>query len=90
MKKNKAETILEFPCEFPIKVMGKASESFETAVYHIIKQNVDELKEDAITTRTSGKGTYLSITLTITAQSQHQLDTIYEQLSACEQVIMAL
>jgi putative lipoic acid-binding regulatory protein len=90
MENNRTDSVLEFPCEFAIKVMGKATERFETAVYNIIKQNVNELKENAITTRPSGKGNYLAITVTIEAQSQDQLDTIYQQFTACDQVLMAL
>ena len=84
------ETLLEFPCQFPIKVMGKASDEFELAVLEIFKRHVPDLAEDAIKQRPSGKGNYLSITVTINATSKAQLDAIYMDLSACEHVTMTL
>lgn len=84
------ETLLQFPCEFPIKIMGKNHIDFETAVITIINRHVEDFPEGALTSRTSKNGTYLSITVTIQAQSKDQLDNIYRELSAHELVMMAL
>ncbi|MDH5571786.1 MAG: DUF493 domain-containing protein [Gammaproteobacteria bacterium] len=84
------ETLFEFPCEFPIKVMGQNTEAFEIDVLTVINQHVDNLPEGAITSRPSGKGNYISITITITAHSKQQLDNIYLSLNACETVMMCL
>jgi hypothetical protein len=83
-------TQLEFPCKFPIKIMGKCHEEFEKEVVAIINKHVPDLEEDALTVRPSKEGTYIAITATITAQSREQLDNIYFELSAHERVIMAL
>ncbi len=82
--------IMSFPCQFPIKVMGIAGESFEMAVYAIINRHVPNLTEGAIKINTSKEGKYLSITIQIEAQSREQLDKIYLDLTASEHVIMAL
>lgn len=81
---------LEFPCQFPIKVMGHASDDFETLVATLVRHHVADLGEAAIRTRPSKAGKYLSVTVTITATSREQLDAIYYDLTACEQVLMAL
>lgn len=70
--------------------MGKNSEHFEKAVYHIVHTHVPELTEGALRTRTSEKGTYLSITVRFEAENQAQLDDLYKDLSAHEHIIMAL
>lgn len=90
MSEDKKETQLEFPCEFPIKVMGKTHEEFEIEVIAIISKHVPDLAENALAIRPSKEGTYTAITATITAISQEQLDNIYRELSAHERVIMAL
>lgn len=79
-----------FPCDFPIKIMGRSDCELENLVVEIINKHVSEIPEDAITTRPSGKGNFLSVTVTITATSRVQLDNIYLELTACEEVLMAL
>ena len=84
------ETLLEFPCEFPIKAMGLACDEFEIAVIEIINRHVDNLGEGALTMRPSKNGKYTAITIKITAHSKDQLDAIYMDLTACEHVSIAL
>lgn len=87
---DKDQTLFEFPCEFPIKVMGKASDEFEIAVAQIIRKHVTDLGEAAIKRRESARSNYAALTVTITATSREQLDAIYIDLTASEHVIMAL
>ena len=87
---DEEETLLEFPCDFPIKAMGLAVENFDSRVVGIIRKHVDDLHEGAITTRSSKGGKYLSVTVVVQATSKKQLDNIYMELTADEQVIMAL
>ena len=84
------DTLLEFPCEFPIKAMGLADGTFDTRVVEIINRHVEDPPEGAIRRRPSAKGKYLSVTVTIRATSREQLDDIYRELTACEEVLMAL
>lgn len=84
------DSAIDFPCQFPIKAMGQACEQLQLAVVEIVRRHAPELHEDAIKTRPSANGNYLSITVTITAQSRAQLDAIYMELTACEHVLMAL
>lgn len=84
------DSAIDFPCQFPIKAMGQAGEQLELAVVEIVRRHAPELHQDAIKTRPSANGNYLSITITINAQSRAQLDAIYMELTACEHVLMAL
>ena len=83
------DTLFEFPCRFPIKVMGAQHEAFEITVLQIIRRHAPDLGEGAVVTRPSKGGNYLAITITIQAQSREQLDNIYRELSAHELVKMA-
>ena len=84
------DALFDFPCEFPIKAMGKASPELEVAVLEIMHRHVPDLGEGAIKTRESSKGNYVSITVTIQAKSREQLDAIYMDLTACEHIKFAL
>jgi len=84
------ESLLEFPCDFPIKAMGRAGADLDLKVVEIVRRHAPALQEGAVTTRTSRDGNYLSVTVTIRATSRAQLDAIYLDLTACEQVMMAL
>jgi len=81
---------LDFPCVFPIKVMGRSSDEFEGLVLSLVNRHVDAPGETKVSSRPSREGRYTALTITITATSRAQLDNIYRELSACEQVLMAL
>ena len=90
MKDPDPETLFEFPCQFPIKVMGKTSDEFEHEVVRIMQHHIDGFEKSAVTRRESAKSNYAALTVTITATSREQLDAIYMDLTASELVIMAL
>jgi len=87
---NDNDSAITFPCEFPIKAMGLAIHDVETIVLEIAQRHAPALKESALTKRPSNNGKYLSITVTVNATSQQQLDAIYYELTAHENIIMAL
>ncbi|MBT8141584.1 MAG: DUF493 domain-containing protein [Gammaproteobacteria bacterium] len=85
------ETLLQFPCEFPIKVMGKNHATFASDMCELIQTFVDqELDTSNISSRPSRSGKYSALTITITAKSKNQLDKIYQALYAHEDVHMTL
>ncbi|MCF6217536.1 MAG: DUF493 domain-containing protein [Gammaproteobacteria bacterium] len=84
------ETLFEFPCEFPIKVMGEAADDFDSHVVTIIRKHVSDLPEGAVSNRTSSGGKFQSVTVTFTATSKVQLDAIYMELTACSRIKMVL
>lgn len=83
-------SLLQFPCAFPIKVMGRATPEFELTVVSIVRKHAPDLAEGAVTTRASKQANYVAVTVTVNAQSQAQLDAIYRELTACSEVLMAL
>jgi putative lipoic acid-binding regulatory protein len=90
MDPSQRSSLLEFPCSFPIKVMGKAEEGFEELVVGIVARHVGELDDHDVESRPSRKGSYILITVTFTATSRAQLDDLYQELSANERVSVVL
>jgi putative lipoic acid-binding regulatory protein len=87
---DKKDELIDFPCDFPIKIMGRCDCELEMLVVEIVKKHVDELAQDAVKTRPSGKGNFISVTVTVKAHSREQLDNIYMELTARTEVLMAL
>jgi putative lipoic acid-binding regulatory protein len=70
--------------------MGLATESFDALVVGIVRRHAPDISESAVTARTSAEGKYLAVTVTIQARNREQLDAIYQDLTACEEVLVAL
>jgi putative lipoic acid-binding regulatory protein len=87
---DEEETLLKFPCDFPIKVMGRAEPGFEAMVVELISRHAPGIMETAVNSRSSRSGKWVSITVTLRAESKAQLDAIYLDLSAHDKVVMAL
>ncbi len=83
-------TLLEFPCEFPIKVFGLNQANLEALVLAMVSRHAPGLTADALSSRQSGAGKYTAVTITVQAQSQAQLDAIYQELTDSPEIIMAL
>lgn len=79
---NETESLLEFPCDFPIKVMGAARDDFAQAVIAVVRAHAPDFDADAAETRASGKGNYLAVTCIVRATSREQLDNLYSDLSS--------
>jgi putative lipoic acid-binding regulatory protein len=87
---GQAETLLEFPCKFPIKAMGRSDGDLEAVVTAIVLSHAELYAGEPVTVQPSSSGNYLSITVTIEASSKAQLDRIYQDLTDCGQVLLAL
>lgn len=90
MSDSNKESLLEFPCEFPIKMMGRVSESFRETAVLLVERHAGKVSEEAINIAPSSKGNFVSITITIVAESQEQLDNIYRDLTSHEKILVAL
>jgi len=84
------DTLLEFPCEFPIKVMGRSDVDLQALVLELVRKHAPDLDESNITRRDSRQGNYISLTVSVTATSKEQLDRIYLELNASDAVVMTL
>lgn len=87
---DKQPELLEFPCRFPIKVMGRDDADFRSTAVGIVSRHVGDIDERDIRIAPSSKGNFVSVTVVIDAQSQQQLDAIYQDLTANEDVLFSL
>jgi len=85
-----SDELFQFPTDFPIKVMGRDSESFRTLTLAIIERHAGPMSPDRITERMSREGKFLALTYTIRAESRAQLDSIYQDLTDSGVVLVAL
>jgi putative lipoic acid-binding regulatory protein len=75
------ESLIEYPCLFPIKVMGTRAEGFTAALVSVARDFDPDFDEARLELRESRGGNYLSVTLTVTATSREQLDNLYRALT---------
>ena len=81
---------LKFPCEFPIKVMGLKHSHFVQNVVDVVTQYAPDFDAASVELRPSEKGKYLSVTCTINATSQDQLNRLYTALKGHSDVAVVL
>jgi len=84
------ETLLEFPCRFPIKIFTRAEVDLHPLVMEIVAPHAEGLTADDISFRASSKGNFIAVTVTINAVSKQQLDTIYLALTAHDDVLSSM
>ena len=84
------ESVMEFPCSFPIKLMGRESGEFRQTVRELVEKHTGPLDDAAVQASLSRNGRFVSVTITVTAESREQLDNIYRDATAHDDVIMAL
>lgn len=80
----------EFPCDYPIKAIGLANPEFEFAVFSILEKHVDKLEDCQVSRKMSRYDKYISITVSITAESHSQLEALYRDLTSHELVLVVL
>ncbi|MDD3352699.1 DUF493 domain-containing protein [Zoogloea sp.] len=84
------QTLLEFPCQFPIKIMGARVDGFAQTVLAVVLRHAPDFDGGTMQMRPSAKGNYLAITCTLNATSQSQLDALYRELSSHPMVKVVL
>ena len=83
-------TLLEFPCDFPLKIMGAADAGFAEAIAAVVVRHAPDFDAATIEMRPSKAGNYLSLTCTVRAVSQQQLDALYLELTSNPKVKVVL
>ena len=83
-------SLLDFPTVFPIKIMGRREGGFTKAVIEIVLRHAPDFAPGSIETRPSREGKYISLTATVNATSQEQLDALYRELCDHPAVVMVL
>jgi uncharacterized protein len=81
---------LAFPCDFPIKVMGRKQPGFAQAVADVVRRHAPDFDPATIEMRPSRQGRYLSVTCVVRATSREQLDGLYQELCDHPGVVMVL
>jgi putative lipoic acid-binding regulatory protein len=90
-QKNEQEnSLLEFPCDFPLKIMGLADGALAQTVLEIVQRHAPDFDGASMEMRASSGGKYVSLTCTINATSRAQLDALYRELSGCPAVKVVL
>ena len=79
---NQSTSLIEFPCDFPIKVMGSHHPEFHQVVLDVVQQHAPATQAEHITVRPSSKGNYLGATVIVNVDNQEQLDNIYRALTS--------
>ncbi len=90
MDDSRKDSLIEYPCLFPIKVMGAKVDGFVQALTHVAEQFDPTFDASTIELRPSKAGNYLGVTLTVTATSREQLDELYRTLSSHPMVKVVL
>lgn len=81
---------IEFPCQYPIKVMGYSCTEFREHVHTVMHRHAPGFDQTQVSVRDSSNGRFQAITVTITATGIGQLEIIFADLKVCEHVQMVL
>ena len=84
------DTLLEYPSDFPIKVLGRTQAGFAQTILEIVRSHAPDFDGATMEMKTSKKGKYLSVTCVIRATSRQQLDNLYRALCDHPMVVMVL
>ena len=83
-------SLIEFPCDFQIKIIGKHGESFVLEIATIARKHFPDLNDNAIRTKISAQNNFLAITLTVRAENKATLDALYQELTKHPDITMVL
>ena len=81
---------IEFPCSYPIKIIGVAAEGFQTEVITVVEKHTGTISTEMIELQASTKNTYVSVSIIITATGVDQLQKLFDDLKTIESVKMVL
>jgi putative lipoic acid-binding regulatory protein len=87
---NPIDSLIDYPCDFPIKIMGAMQDAFAQTMLDVVISHDPEFHAGKLEMRPSTKGNYLSLTVTVRATSREQLDNLYRALSSHPMVKMVL
>jgi putative lipoic acid-binding regulatory protein len=81
---------IEFPCLYPIKIIGRSVEGFQATVIEVVERHTGDLDANLINVQSSAQSNYLSVRVTIAATGEEQLRNLFEDLKALESVKLVL
>ena len=83
-------SLLDYPCDFPIKILGYTRAGFAQAILEVVQRHAPEFDGASMEMKSSRRGKYLSVTCVIRATSRDQLDNLYRELCDHPMVVMVL
>lgn len=86
LEEERREPELQFPCEFPLKVIGVNEDDFALFAVEVVGRHIPYLDQETVTRQHSSGGKYLSVSFLFTAESREQVDALYRELTASERV----
>ena len=89
-KKELTASLIEYPCEFPLKIFGQQQAGFAQAVLEVVNKHDPDFVAASMEMRASRNARYISLTCTVHATSREQLDAIYQELCDHPMVVMVL
>lgn len=84
------DSLLSFPCEVPVKVLGRNEAVFRETVWGIVRTHYATISEDRVTEQQSRQNAYLSLTFIVPAQSREEVDALYRDLTASDAIMLVL
>ncbi len=84
------QSLIEYPCHFPIKVMGANVDGYVTALTHVARSFDPTFDAATIELRPSKAGNYMGVTLSVYVTSREQLDELYRTLTTHPMVKVVL
>ena len=84
------DSLLEYPCDFPIKILGHTCAGFAQTILEVVQRHAPDFDGATLQMKASKRGKYLSITCVIRATSREQLDALYQELCDHPMVVMVL
>lgn len=84
------ESLIEYPSDFPIKIMGESRDDFSQTIVEIVLRHAPDFEAASVEMRPSKTGKYISLTCTVNATSREQLDNLYLELTGCPIVKLVL
>jgi putative lipoic acid-binding regulatory protein len=81
---------IEYPCRYPIKVIGEDVDDYPNTIIRIIREHAPDLKDEDISFRSSRHGKYLAVNVIIVAQGEQQIENIFNDLKASGRTAMVL
>jgi len=84
------ESLLTFPCDLPIKILGRNVAGFREAALGIVRAHYRNLRPEDVSEQVSRQGTFVSLTVTLHAESRAQVDAVYRALTASEDILIVL
>lgn len=90
MNEDSGGTLIEFPCDFPIKVMGRTEFDLESVVRTLVETTLDPARLVHSRSTPSSAGRFVSVTVTVRVEDRAELDAMYSALTSHDQVMMVL